>query len=715
MKRNIHFIALLICNVYFLNAQVPQKFSYQAAVRNAQRELIITQDVGFRMSILEGSAGGSPVYIETHVVATNSFGVADMVIGEGSVVSGTFTDIPWGEESLFLKVEVDPAGGSAYEYVGTSQLISVPYALYSANLSSPTQKFTIQENAGHPVDSALFEVRNVEGQTVFAVYPEGTRIYVLDEEGKGRKGGFAVGGYSRTTKGVTEEYMRVTPDSIRIYIDDSDTDTKGRKGGFAVGGYSRTAKGESEYFNISKQEAEVIPGINKVVWYPQRNAFLVGNVLVEYPDSVGENSIATGYQSQAIGNFSEAFGHQSIARGENSTAIGDHATAHGINSVSIGTHSRADKASSFAVGTGAIAFGINSYALGSSGVDSAGLPTGNTMSIGEQSFALGMGSRAEGFGSFSIGTEAQSIGDYSFAMGYKTQAFDDYSTAIGKEASASGHSSTAMGYKINASGSRSLAMGEFTNASGTASIAIGVGTTASGNSSTAMGSYTNANGWRSIAMGEYTTANGTGSAAIGSYSDANGYYSTTLGRYTIAGSYCSVALGQYNANRYGDSNSWVNADPLFIVGNGTSDSDRQTAMLVRKDGSVYFPDIYQQDALDGFPIPKPLYIGFDGKIGTYGSSERYKDNITSMEDVGWLYNLRPVNFNFISDETDTKQYGLIAEEVEKVIPSFVYYDEDGEPESVSYHQLITPVIKALQEQDKLIKELQARIEELERE
>ncbi len=209
------------------------------------------------MSILEGSANGSQVYVETHTVTTNAVGLANLVIGEGSVSSGAFEDILWGENLHFLKVEVDPSGGSSYDHLGTSQMISVPYSLYSGNISSPTRKFTVQEEAGHPVDSALFEVRNAEGQTVFAVYPEGTRIYVLDEEAKGKKGGFAVGGYSRKHKGITQEYMHVSPDSIRLYFDEENT--KGKKGGFAVGGYSRKTKGTTDnYFELKPDSANFL-------------------------------------------------------------------------------------------------------------------------------------------------------------------------------------------------------------------------------------------------------------------------------------------------------------------------------------------------------------------------------------------------------------------------------------------------------------------------
>ena len=245
--------AILLVVVLFCSAQVPQKFNYQAVVRDGQNGLIANQNVYFRMSILESSADGSPVYVESHTVPTNKLGLADMVIGDGSVTSGIFSGIPWGSNDYFLKVEVRLTGGSIFNHVGTSQLISVPYALYSGNISSPTRKFTIQENPGHPADSALFEVRNLQGQTVFAVYPEGTRVYVLDEDSKGKKGGFAVGGYSRTTKGITQEYMRITPDSIRMYVDESAT--KGKKGGFAVGGYSRTAKGSTDQYFLLKPDS----------------------------------------------------------------------------------------------------------------------------------------------------------------------------------------------------------------------------------------------------------------------------------------------------------------------------------------------------------------------------------------------------------------------------------------------------------------------------
>jgi hypothetical protein len=99
-----------------------------------------------------------------------------------------------------------------------------------------------------------------------------------------------------------------------------------------------------------------------------------------------------------------------------------------------------------------------------------------------------------------------------------------------------------------------------------------------------------------------------------------------------------------------------------------------------------------------------------GKIGYKPSSARYKDNISDMEDVGWIYGLRPVNFNYKSDEMKSQQYGLIAEEVEKINPDFVHYNSDGQVETVSYSQLIAPMIKAIQDQNNTINELKGDID-----
>jgi formylglycine-generating enzyme required for sulfatase activity len=121
-----------------LQAQAPQKFSYQTVVRNASNQLLVGQTVGIKISILQGIANGSAVYAETHVPQTNANGLATLEIGGGTLLSGNFANINWANGPFFVKTETDPNGGNNYTITNTSQLLSVPYALYAA--SAPDQQ-----------------------------------------------------------------------------------------------------------------------------------------------------------------------------------------------------------------------------------------------------------------------------------------------------------------------------------------------------------------------------------------------------------------------------------------------------------------------------------------------------------------------------------------------------------------------------------------------
>ena len=124
---------LFACSVsLILLGQAPQSFKYQAVARDASGTVLSSQSISLRISILQGGTTGTAVYVETHALTTNQFGLVNLVIGEGSVVSGAMSGIPWGEDEFFVKIEMDPAGGTAYEEMGTSQLLSVPYALDAA-------------------------------------------------------------------------------------------------------------------------------------------------------------------------------------------------------------------------------------------------------------------------------------------------------------------------------------------------------------------------------------------------------------------------------------------------------------------------------------------------------------------------------------------------------------------------------------------------------
>jgi len=117
-------------------AQSPEKMSYQAVVRDAGNALVTSQAVGIQISILQGSVSGSAVYVETQTPSTNINGLISIEIGTGTVVSGTFNTIDWSAGPYFIKTETDPTGGTSYTITGTSQLMSVPYALHAKTADS---------------------------------------------------------------------------------------------------------------------------------------------------------------------------------------------------------------------------------------------------------------------------------------------------------------------------------------------------------------------------------------------------------------------------------------------------------------------------------------------------------------------------------------------------------------------------------------------------
>ena len=233
---------------FSLFSQAPQMFNYSAVVRDAGGSPVLNQPVSFRFSILSGSSTGTLVYIETHSVTTDAFGTVSLQIGEGVPISGNMATTNWSGTSHYLKVEIDNTGGTSYVNMGTTQLLSVPYALYANQAgttggspwtvsgnniynnnsgyvgigsANPTGKLTVAQDPSMSPTEALFEIKNFYGQTVFAVYPDSVRIYIRDDGGP-NLGAFAVCGRN-TAKALTCDFLHLTPDSIRLF------DTTGTK------------------------------------------------------------------------------------------------------------------------------------------------------------------------------------------------------------------------------------------------------------------------------------------------------------------------------------------------------------------------------------------------------------------------------------------------------------------------------------------------------
>ncbi len=166
MKR-LSIICITVLLGISVLAQAPQKMSYQAVIRNSNNTLVVSASVGMRISIIKDSINGTPVYVETQTITTNANGLVSLEIGSGTVITGSFASISWGIGNYFIKTETDPTGGNSYSIIGTSQFLSVPYALYAKTAEKTTSdssnfKHYVGELFGGGIVVGVWKVNNIE-------------------------------------------------------------------------------------------------------------------------------------------------------------------------------------------------------------------------------------------------------------------------------------------------------------------------------------------------------------------------------------------------------------------------------------------------------------------------------------------------------------------------------------------------------------------------
>ena len=141
--KSIFLLCMWLFAACFLQAQdkMPQAISYQAVARDAQGRVIAEKTIGIQVEILKGSTIGTVVFSETHFPTSSKTGTVNLLIGQGTRKTGTFSSVDWGADTYYLQLSMDLSGGSNYEKVSTTQMLPVPYALYAA-------KAGVAENGG---------------------------------------------------------------------------------------------------------------------------------------------------------------------------------------------------------------------------------------------------------------------------------------------------------------------------------------------------------------------------------------------------------------------------------------------------------------------------------------------------------------------------------------------------------------------------------------
>ena len=226
---------------FSLYAQAPQGLNYQATVRNSSGNLITNQNVYFRFNIMQNSATSVPVYTETHYVPTDDLGQVNCVIGQGTATTGTFSLIDWSNGTYFLGIELNI--GSDYLAMGTTQFLSVPYALYAGNVAG---------------GNTLAEVLQNGNQYGFEVTPSNTNGIVLNVSGGNTNGTLYCGlnstitgynGFNRAIQGVSAGGSITDNEGVLGAALNSSTDNIGVYGlgigEFSQSQYNTGVKGEA--------------------------------------------------------------------------------------------------------------------------------------------------------------------------------------------------------------------------------------------------------------------------------------------------------------------------------------------------------------------------------------------------------------------------------------------------------------------------------------
>ncbi len=738
MKKLLFTIIILVLSIS-TQAQAPEKFQYQTVVRDNAGVPIANQSVAFRISIHAGSASGPLSYVEDHSATTNDFGLANLVIGDGAVFSGLFNGIDWSTNQYFIEVALDANGGSNYVSMGTTQLLSVPYAL-NAKKVSDMQMADLTNVAGTP---AIGQILKWDGTNWIpqsdssANYTAGTGIAISGSNQISADLGTSIATSEIQNNAVTNAKIannavntaQIANGAVTAAKVDQMSATSGEVLKWNGSNWAPAAdnagssvwnlSGSDAYYNAgdvgigtSSPSAKLEVSQNSSLSDPHIHLHENGN---DYSRINFDNNNGSNYWTIAAyiatNNINDRLNFWNGTSGDLMSLTGDGRLGLGVGiSPKTALHVKNDGAVLF--GTDTIGAGDkllwlprkHSFRVGTVAIGAAA-NYWHPDSMGLYSFASGLNTRAQGFGATAMGRDTEASNSYAFASGFFSNADGQYSTAMGFNTDADALGSTALGYSTDAEANYSFAAGYF--------------------------------------------------------AEAQAIYSVALGNAVRAQSYASMAVGRYNVGG-GSATTWVNSDPIFEVGIGTGPASRANAITVRKNGNVGIGTTVPLDALqvngrvrfqtveyfedggtseievrgDLRPSSDNIYdIGTSGlrwddvyaTNGTINTSDR-RDK-TNIRDLPYglknIMALHPVVYQWSTKPEQGDKLGLIAQELLLEIPEVVKtfdFEVSEEDESLSkvenerlgvyYSDLIPVLIKAIQEQQEEIEKLRNEVNQL---
>ena len=775
MKKSLQksFKALFLCSIFLtlstVSAQAPNKMSYQAVIRNASNVLVSNANIGVKISILQTTATGTVVYAETHASTTNTNGLATLQIGGGTIISGNFGTINWGNGPFFIKTETDPNGGANYTISGTSQLLSVPFALYAAS-GNPGPQGT-QGIQGLPGTNGSNGATGSQGLTGAI----------------GATGAAGSQGPIGLTGGIGATGAQGSQGPIGLTGATGATGSQGSQGPIGLTGAIGATGAQGIQGVTGATGPQGIPGSTSGSWtttganIANNNAGNVGigtgttapfSILTVKKDGIGftqedvSSASRVGFYTATTGAWLQTHSNTDLSFTTNDGAtqmtLQKGSGNFGINVISPTEKLEVNgktKTTNLQVtngsGTGKV---LTSDATGNATWQNAGAGTGwsqtgnagtnpttnfigttdnNDLVFKRNSIEAGkISSQNTSFGYSSL--NPLSTGIYNVAIGSNAMEVNTtggYNTSNGyysMKNNTTGFSNTATGYgslRNNSDGNDNTANGAgalFGNINGYKNTAVGsnaLGNNTSGNENIAVGNNAlsgNISGNENTALGNEALkiSNSSANTAVGSkalWKDTTGNLNVAIGNNAMVNNtigYENVAVGFSSLFNLvsGVNNVVIGTSAGSNIINGSNNT-------IIGNGAVSPSGGNNQVRIGNTAI---TYAGIQ-VAWSITSDKRWKSNIQpSNLGLDFIKKLNPVSYFRNNDESKKTEYGFIAQELETSLISSnasnngIITKDDAGMFSVRYNDLLAPMVKAIQELEVENKTLKIQNEDLEK-
>lgn len=725
MKFSTLFLSLFsgLLFSFQIMAQVPEAMKYQAVIRDASGAILSDQSVALRIGISDMPGSGTYFYQESHLTTTNQFGLINIEIGMGSVITGIFSSIDWSSGQYFLVTEVDPDNSGSFVMLSETQLLSVPYAFHAKTAAN-----TFSGDYGDLVNAPY-----VPAYTSELINDVGyvTTSNDADSDPVNEFQTLSINGNNLSITDGNTVALPASPSSLSQLTNDMGFVTTSNDADYDPTNEIQTISLTSDsVISISGGGSVSIPlSMYGSLWSQNGNKIYYNN------DYVGIGTVNPGSKLEVYSD-----GTNPIDTAIFSVKNSDGFTVFAVYEEGVRVYVDDNPGAKATGSKGGFAVGGFSQAKGLTDdylwvtpdsvrvyIDDANVAGGHSGGFSVGSFDAGLapqGIMHMSIDNYFIGHEsgrAINNGVYNSFMGYqsgRSTSDGDYNTAMGYQslyANGTGYNNNAIGYqalKSNTWGYNNVAVG--TNA---------LRDNTSGNSNTAIGNEALMN-----------NINAEGGVAIGSGAlskSTTGWSNTGVGQQALFSNTTgasNVAIGRWSmySNTTGQDNTAVGNMAFFNGSNYTNSTAigfqaLPTGSNQVRLGNTSVTSLWCSGAYAATTASAAnMYVNSAGQIMRSTSSKRYKTDITDLSiDTEAIYKLRPVSY--LSANDGTEHFGLIAEEVAELIPQLAEFARESDvipgsksdiliPDAVQYPLLSVLLLKELQKHEKRIKELESELD-----